>query len=67
MKALTSDAARLAGVDGRVGTLQAGRDADIVLWSGHPADATSRVITVWIDGEQVHHDSTASDEDGGDQ
>ena len=55
LRALTSDAATLAGIDAHVGLLAAGRDADLVLWSGDPVDPTSRVLAVWIDGKIVHH------------
>ena len=53
-KALTSDAARLAGVDSRIGLLAPGRDADVVLWSGHPLNLTSRIEAVYVDGKRVH-------------
>ena len=59
-RALTLDAARLAGVDARVGSLEVGKDADLVLWSGDPLDLTSRVEAVFVDGVRVHraaHDS----------
>src|SRR5204863_9551978 len=36
--ALTSDAARIAGVADKVGAIDRGLDADIVLWSGDPLD-----------------------------
>lgn len=55
LRALTHDAATLAGVADHVGSIAAGRDADLVLWSGHPADPASRVRSVWVDGERVHH------------
>jgi len=50
-RALTEDAARLAGVGERIGALSAGRDADLVLWSGDPLDLSSRVLAVYVDGE----------------
>lgn len=53
-RALSSDAARLAGVSDRVGRLERGLDADLVLWSGDPLDLTSRVEVVFIDGQRVH-------------
>ena len=53
-KALTSDAARIAGVDGRVGVLVPGKDADFVLWSGNPLNLTSRVQAVYVDGERAY-------------
>jgi imidazolonepropionase-like amidohydrolase len=51
-KALTEDAARLAGAKG-VGRLEAGQDADSVLWSGDPLDLSSRVLAVYVDGKRA--------------
>ncbi|MCC7169682.1 MAG: amidohydrolase family protein [Planctomycetes bacterium] len=51
LRALTSDAARIAGVQDRVGTLAKGMDADFVLWSGgDPLDLGSRPVAVYVDG-----------------
>lgn len=50
MRALTSDAAKIAGVDSRVGSLERGLDADFVLWSGDPLDLSSSVVGVYVDG-----------------
>jgi hypothetical protein len=40
------------GVDGRVGSLEVGKDADFVIWSGHPLSAFSRAEQTWIDGRR---------------
>ena len=53
LKAITLNGARLAGVDHRVGSLTPGKDADVVVTSGHPLDWMSRVEHVFIDGVQV--------------
>ena len=53
-KALTADAARIAGVESRVGSLAQGLDADIVLWSGDPLDLASSIEAVYVGGELVH-------------
>lgn len=53
-KALTSDAAKIAGVGDRVGGLERGLDADVVLWSGDPLDLRSSVVAVFVDGERVY-------------
>lgn len=50
-RALGSDAARIAGVEKRVGALEAGLDADLVLWSGDPLDLTSSIAAVFVDGK----------------
>ncbi len=51
--ALTSHAAAILGLQERVGTLRAGRDADVVLWSGPPLELTSRVQGVFVGGVHV--------------
>jgi imidazolonepropionase-like amidohydrolase len=66
-KALTSDAARIAGVDDRVGVLERGRDADFVLWSGHPLDLTSRIVAVYVDGVRVHSGPSQPDTSEGNE
>jgi len=52
-RALTSDAAQLAGVGSSLGELAPGRAADLVLWSGDPLDLTSRVVAVYVDGARA--------------
>jgi len=51
--ALTSHAAAILGLEKRVGTLRAGCDADLVLWSGPPLELTSRVKGVFVGGVHV--------------
>lgn len=50
LAAVTITPARLLGIDKRVGTLEVGKDADLVLWSGPPFEASSRVVGVVLDG-----------------
>lgn len=57
-RALTGDAARLAGAAGRLGLLERGRDADLVLWSGDPLNLTSTVRAVYVDGKLAHRGAT---------
>jgi imidazolonepropionase-like amidohydrolase len=54
LKALTSNAAQIAGAAEHIGRLERGLDADIVLWSGDPLDLSSSVQAVFIDGERVY-------------
>jgi len=63
LAALTINPARIAGVDGRLGSIEPGKDADLVLWSGDPLDVFSRAqraliggreIYSWNNGEPVH-------------
>jgi imidazolonepropionase-like amidohydrolase len=50
---VTIDAARLLGVEDRVGSLEAGKDADLALFDGDPFEFTTHIVGVFIDGEQV--------------
>jgi len=50
LEAVTINPARLLGVESRVGTLEVGKDADLVLWNGPPLEPASRVIGVVLDG-----------------
>jgi imidazolonepropionase-like amidohydrolase len=51
--AVTATPARLLGIDGDTGTLQKGKSADLVVWSGRPFAATSRPVLVVAGGEVV--------------
>jgi len=54
LKALTINAAELNGIEDRVGSLEVGKDADIVIWDGPIFDIMTRTETVIIDGNIVH-------------
>jgi len=53
LAAVTIQPARMVGVDERVGSLEVGKDADLVLWSGKPFEPTSRVVGVLLAGRLV--------------
>ncbi|HWS43080.1 MAG TPA: amidohydrolase [Pseudoflavonifractor sp.] len=53
LAAITSNAAELAGISDRVGSLTPGKDADLVLTTGHPLDWKSRISAVFINGTKV--------------
>lgn len=55
-RALTLDAARIAGAEDRIGDLSKGLDADIVLWSGDPLDLATTVEAVYVDGQLAWKD-----------
>jgi imidazolonepropionase-like amidohydrolase len=48
--AITSKPAEIAGLGAEIGSLRAGRRADVVIWSGDPLELASAVEKVWIDG-----------------
>jgi len=50
---VTLTPARMMGVEKRVGSIEAGKDADLVLWSGKPFEPSSRVIGVLLEGKLV--------------
>jgi imidazolonepropionase-like amidohydrolase len=51
--AITLDAARILGIDGRVGSLERGKDGDLALFDGDPFEYTSHVTAVVINGRVV--------------
>ena len=53
LKAITLNAAKAVGLEDRLGSIQPGKQADIVLWAGDPLDARTKVEQVWIRGQQV--------------
>ncbi len=56
LAALTREAARLLGIDSRVGTLEVGKDGDLALFDGDPLETTSHVCGVVIEGELVEQE-----------
>lgn len=54
LQMLTSNAAKHLGVEDRVGTIEPGKDADLVIWDGNLFDLRSKVETVIINGEIIN-------------
>ena len=54
LKAITINAAEVIGVDDRIGSLEVGKDADIVVLSGHPFDYRSVAELVLVDGQVAY-------------
>ncbi len=52
-KAVTINPARLIGLDSRIGSLAVGKDADIIVFDGHPFDTRTKINHVIIDAERV--------------
>lgn len=54
LAALTIDTAKILGVADRVGSLEAGKDADLALFDGDPFEYVTRCTGTVIDGKLVH-------------
>ena len=52
MKFVTLNAAKQLRIDDKVGSLELGKHADLVLWSGHPLSNLSKVKQTWLDGRK---------------
>ena len=52
LKFVTLNPAKQLRIDKRVGSLEAGKDADFVLWSGDPLSTGSVAEQTWIDGRK---------------
>lgn len=53
LRALTIEPAKLLGIEDRVGSLEKGKDADIVLFDGDPFEYVTHVTAVIVDGKIV--------------
>ena len=58
VKSVTIIPAQILGIDNRVGSLEVGKDADIVIWSGHPFQTLSVAEKVIIEGDLVYERKT---------
>ena len=54
LRLITINAAQILGVDQRVGSIEVGKDADLVIIEGHPFDYLSRVLYTIIDGQVIY-------------
>lgn len=54
LKAITINAAEILGIAQRLGSIEVGKDADLVIFSGHPFHWQSRVEKTIVDGEIVY-------------
>ena len=54
LQALTINPAQILGLDARVGSLEVGKDGDLVVWDGDPLDIMSRARTVVVEGRRVY-------------
>lgn len=57
LRAVTLEPARVWGVADRVGSLEVGKDADVVVWSGDPFELTTGPEHVFIAGREMSKDT----------
>lgn len=53
LKAITINAAKHIGADQRVGSLEPGKDADLVIAAGNPMVSDTKIQYVLIDGSMI--------------
>ncbi len=61
IRALTLSGAEMLGLAGRVGSLEVGKDADLVILSGDPFSAYTNVLQTWTEGRIVFDRSRPRD------
>lgn len=54
LESITIAPARILGLDGEIGTIEEGKEADLVLFDGQPLEATSMVTAVFVGGAPVY-------------
>lgn len=54
LKAITINPAKLIGMEKRIGSIEVGKDADLVIFDGDPFDIQTKVLKVFIDGKIVY-------------
>lgn len=54
LKAITINAAKICRVDGRVGSLELGKDGDIAIFTGNPMETFTKTLYTIIDGKVVY-------------
>jgi imidazolonepropionase-like amidohydrolase len=52
LKTVTINAAKAVAIDSKIGSLEAGKDADFVIWSGNPLSQFTKAEQTWIDGKK---------------
>ncbi len=62
LRALTINPAKMMHLDGRLGSLEAGKDADFVVLSGPPFSVYTKVLQTYIDGKKVFDGSKPLDQ-----
>lgn len=64
LRAITLSPAEILGIADRVGSIDPGKNADLVIWSGHPFAVASQVERVLVDGRTVYEVSAGGAGEG---
>lgn len=51
---ITSNPAKAIGIDGVTGSIENGKNADLVLWNQNPFSVYAKAEKVWIDGAKIY-------------
>ncbi len=54
LKCISINAAEILGVDDRIGSIAVGKDADLVIWNGHPFDLQATVSHTLVNGKVIY-------------
>ena len=52
LKTVTINSAKAIAIDSRIGSLEAGKDADFVIWNGNPLSQFTKAEQTWVDGRK---------------
>ena len=52
LSTVTLNAAKAVAIDSRIGSLEAGKDADFVIWNGNPLSQFTKAEQTWVDGRR---------------
>ena len=58
LRGITINGAKAVGIQDRIGSLEEGKDADVVIWTGDPFDVRNHVVITIVNGKIVYDTRT---------